>query len=99
MRNHFQHNSWGTEERYGGCPIGGNQPFEIMILAEENHFKITVNGSHFCFFKHRLPLNVGQYISVKGGCSIQSITVEHLQSNTLHNNNHMGFVLPSYPVL
>lgn len=111
VRNHLQNQIWGREESYGGSPISVNQPFEMMILTETMNFKIAVNGRHFCVFKHRLPLYEGKYISVNGGCTIQSITIENEISRIpsgptypIHhhhhhqNHNQMGFVPPPYPV-
>lgn len=40
VRNHLVHQSWGPEERYNGCPINFGQPFEILILAEVDQFKV-----------------------------------------------------------
>lgn len=40
VRNHMVHQVWGPEERYGGCPISYGQPFEILILAENDQFKV-----------------------------------------------------------
>lgn len=41
VRNHFYQNTWGTEERFGGCPIKYNDQFELLILAETNSFKVS----------------------------------------------------------
>ncbi len=43
MRNHWENKAWGTEERFGGCPIYPGQPFEILILVEPNAFKVRIN--------------------------------------------------------
>lgn len=40
IRNNMVHQGWGAEERHGGCPIGYGQPFEILILAESDQFKV-----------------------------------------------------------
>lgn len=40
IRNHMAHQVWGAEERFGGCPINYGQPFEILILAESEQFKV-----------------------------------------------------------
>lgn len=40
VRNHMVRQAWGSEERYGGCPIGYGQQFEILILAETEQFKV-----------------------------------------------------------
>lgn len=40
VRNHHENNVWGTEERFGGCPIYPGQPFEMLILAESTGYKV-----------------------------------------------------------
>lgn len=55
VRNTLQHGSWQSEERTGGMPFQKNVPFEIIILCQHHHFKVAVNGSHFCEYRHRIP--------------------------------------------
>lgn len=93
VRNHLQNQIWGHEESHGGNPIIVNQQFELRIMAEVMHYKISVNGRHFCVFRHRLPLSDGKYISVNGGCTIQSITIENENSHV-----HYPQQIPSYPI-
>lgn len=76
VRNHFQFGSWGMEERYGPCLVKKNAPFEIVILAELQHYKIAVNGHHLGVFRHRLPLHLVQYLNVKGEVTIEHILLE-----------------------
>jgi hypothetical protein len=73
VRNHFKNQSWGNEERHGGCPIQAHQSFEIGITAEHSMYRITVNGQHFTTFSHRLPLNLVRYISIIGTCTVSYI--------------------------
>lgn len=40
VRNHYQNGHWGSEERSGGCPIRDHEQFEILILAQNNCFKV-----------------------------------------------------------
>lgn len=47
VRNNMVHQGWGAEERHGGCPIGYGQPFEILILAESDQFKVWLRNFHF----------------------------------------------------
>lgn len=50
VRNALITQSWGPEERHGGCPIQYGQRFEILILAETNQFK--VRESFMCVCVH-----------------------------------------------
>lgn len=77
IRNTLSNQQYGSEERYGGCPIQANESFEITIVAEAAFYKISVNGQHFCTFNHRLSMHLAQYISVSGTGNIQYILVEN----------------------
>lgn len=46
VRNHYTRNDWGTEERDGGSPINYNAPFELLILAESDKFKVSGHFMH-----------------------------------------------------
>lgn len=76
VRNHYQFGRWGMEERYGPCQVRKNTTFEIIILAELQHYKIAVNGHHLGVFRHRLPLNLVQFIHVSGEVTIDHILLE-----------------------
>jgi len=76
VRNHHENNVWGTEERFGGCPIYPGQPFEMLILAESTGYKIAINGIHFCHFNHRLSMHRVSFISVESDVSVTAITVQ-----------------------
>ena len=39
VRNSFIHGAWGKEERSGSNPFQKNQPFEIVVLVENNRYK------------------------------------------------------------
>lgn len=59
MRNHLENQIWGTEERYGGCPIQPGQHFDILVLAEAaaykvhyNNLKITIDDKHYINFNY-----------------------------------------------
>ncbi|XP_055532236.1 galectin-4-like [Wyeomyia smithii] len=76
VRNTLQRQVWGTEERHGGCPIHYGQQFTLLVAIEVNFFKIVINGNHFCTFNHRMSVHLARFISISGGCVINSITTE-----------------------
>lgn len=76
VRNHFQNSQWAMEERYGPCRVRKNETFEIVILAEFQHYKIAINGHHLGVFRHRLPLNLVQFVQVSGDVSIDHVLLE-----------------------
>jgi hypothetical protein len=76
IRNHLKNQSWGSEERHGGCVIQPHQSFEIGITAEHSMYRITINGNYFCTFNHRLPLHLVRFISISGTCTISYINID-----------------------
>lgn len=40
IRNSLQKQIWGLEEKFGDSNLKSEEPFEIMILIEEDHFKV-----------------------------------------------------------
>jgi hypothetical protein len=53
-----------------------NKPFEIVILAEHEFYKIAVNGHHLGVFRHRLPMNLVNFIGVKGELTVDHVLLE-----------------------
>lgn len=76
VRNHLQSGRWGMEERYGPCRVRKNETFEIVILAELQHYKLAINGHHLGVFRHRLPLHLVQFIHVSGDVTVEHILLE-----------------------
>ncbi|GAB1600384.1 galectin-4-like [Argonauta hians] len=53
--NHYSDGEWGEEERTTDrFPFMPSEPFEILIVCQEESFKIYVNGSYLTDFSHRL---------------------------------------------
>jgi len=77
IRNHYQNRIWGAEERFGHSPIYYGQPFDILVLAEHNQYKIAVNGTHFSTFTHRIPMQRVQFVSVSGEGVMHVIGLEN----------------------
>ena len=76
VRNSLRNGAWELEEAWGnGAVINPHAPFEIMILAEPEQFKIAVNGGHFCEFKHRIPYQQITHLSIDGDVDIHRITI------------------------
>ena len=82
VRNHYQNGSWAMEERYGPCRVKKNETFEIVLLAEHQHYKIAVNGHHLGVFRHRLPLHLVRYVNVSGEVTLDHILLEQDQASS-----------------
>lgn len=76
IRNSLQNGVWGLEEAWGnGSIVSPHQPFEIIILAEPDQFKIAINGAHYCEFRHRIPYQQITHLTIDGDVDIERISV------------------------
>jgi len=76
VRNSLQNGTWGLEEAWGnGSIMSPHVPFEIIILVEHDHFKIALNGGHYCEFRHRIPYEHISHLTIDGDVDIDRITV------------------------
>ena len=73
VRNSLKGMKWAKEERHNGMPFGHQMPFEIVIMADQYCYKISVNNNHFCEFQHRLPLTGVNTLTIEGSITINSI--------------------------
>lgn len=85
VRNTLESGRWRNEleERGDTCPISYNKPFEMEIFAAADHFRISIDGCHFCKFKYRKPLSNGNYFEIMDGTScVESVFIENLEGST-----------------
>lgn len=74
VRNHCQRGGWGPEEnQLSHFPFVSNSNFDLLILVEQNCFKIAVNGQHLLEFKHRLPYQEANSLSINGDVKLTQI--------------------------
>jgi len=73
-RNSFQNGSWGAEDRSGpGLPLQKGQPFECILLVQNDKFMISFNGQHFGEFRHRVPKERITHVVIKGDCQVNNV--------------------------
>jgi len=65
---------WGAEELQ---PINlqRGQPFTLIIMVTEQGFKVAVNNHHTADFRHRLPFNAAEMVTVKGDVNLTYVHV------------------------
>ncbi|XP_033749983.1 galectin-5-like isoform X2 [Pecten maximus] len=75
VRNSHIGGHWGREEReIPYFPFKSDANVDIMILAEQDRFKIAVNNKHFAEYRHRLrPLNRINTLSVTGDIRLTQV--------------------------
>jgi len=83
VRNTYQNNKWGIEERDGGCPIKPGDFIEILIEIGPNRFRIALNGTHFCEYEYRLPLHFANFIRISDDADISTVSLEKLGKSQL----------------
>uniref|UniRef100_A0A1A7XY34 Galectin n=1 Tax=Iconisemion striatum TaxID=60296 RepID=A0A1A7XY34_9TELE len=74
VTNTFQHGSWGSEERKHNSPFPPDCNFTLQITVTRDFYQLSVNGHHFMDYRHRLPFQQVDTISVVGGVEVSSIS-------------------------
>ncbi|XP_031625378.1 galectin-9-like [Contarinia nasturtii] len=77
-RNHMTEDGWGEEEHDDECPIAHGAEFKMVILVEEDKFKVVINDLDFCDFQHRMPLSLAKFLYINGEVKIHYIKIENV---------------------
>uniref|UniRef100_A0ABD2WY66 Galectin domain-containing protein n=1 Tax=Trichogramma kaykai TaxID=54128 RepID=A0ABD2WY66_9HYME len=73
VRNTYQNNNWGDEERNGDSPIKAGSNFSLVLNCEERGYRIFINDTEFTFYNHRInPKNV-THLRIKGKMTLSSV--------------------------
>ncbi|XP_022669255.1 galectin-9-like isoform X1 [Varroa destructor] len=76
VRNHLVGEHWGVEENHGpSMPFARNKPFSVLLLVQDAHYKIAVDGIHFCDFFHRLPYLTCTHLVIDGDVTLNLVEV------------------------
>jgi hypothetical protein len=75
VRTHRQGGAYGAEERHQNYfPFAARANFEIMILVEQQGFKIAVNNQHFTEFAHRIhPVQRLDFLNIVGDVTLTQV--------------------------
>ncbi|KAM9857627.1 galectin-9-like [Aulostomus maculatus] len=76
VANTFQNGCWGTEERkHNSCiPVGSS--FTLLITVSYHSYQLSINGCNFIEYRHRIPFQQVDTISVGGKVEISSIVFQ-----------------------
>ncbi|XP_042299577.1 galectin-9-like [Sceloporus undulatus] len=74
--NTHEKGRWGPEERVYNMPFQSSVYFEIIINVRSHCYQVSVNGSHFLEYKHRLPFHLVQNLYVDGDISLNCINFQ-----------------------
>ncbi|XP_058416285.1 galectin-9-like isoform X2 [Diceros bicornis minor] len=78
--NTKQNGRWGPEERKTPLPLQRGSPFELSVLVQSSHFQVTVNGSLFVQYSHRVPFHRVDTLSVTGIVQLSSISFQNTRA-------------------
>ncbi|PIK56914.1 putative galectin-8-like [Apostichopus japonicus] len=77
VRNAMKKQQWlGEEKHQQYFPFALNTSFEIIILVEQNQFKVAVNGQHFTEFHHRV-VNLARITHMRIGGQVQVYSIRY----------------------
>ncbi|XDA80371.1 hypothetical protein R6Z07F_010350 [Ovis aries] len=74
--NTRQQGNWGPEEKKMQMPFQKGSEFEICFDVDRSSFKVTVNGSLFLDYAHRVPFDQVNAISICGCMHVSYISFQ-----------------------
>ncbi|XP_017346983.1 galectin-9 isoform X2 [Ictalurus punctatus] len=90
VTNTKQNNCWGTEESIYQALFPMGSPFILLILVTSHSYKISVNGIHVMDYKHRIPFNMVDTITVDGMVEVNTIGFQEAVSVPYKTNINGG---------
>ncbi|KAG8448873.1 hypothetical protein GDO86_015808 [Hymenochirus boettgeri] len=73
--NSFQAGSWETEEMKREMPFKLGKVFLLTYEVTQNNYQVSVNGTPFYEFPHRIPLQRVQWLQVAGDITLQALSI------------------------
>ncbi|XP_029902564.1 galectin-8 isoform X2 [Myripristis murdjan] len=71
--NTLQRERWGREEILHQMPFSPGAAFEVIVLVQNDIFKVAVNGAHLLQYKHRLDLQRVDTLAISGKVKVEAI--------------------------
>uniref|UniRef100_A0A8C5QH17 Galectin n=1 Tax=Leptobrachium leishanense TaxID=445787 RepID=A0A8C5QH17_9ANUR len=73
--NSMQGGEWGQEEMKREMPFKPGKLFHLVYEITSNNYQVSVNGSPFYEFPHRIPLEQVQWLQVSGDITLQYLGI------------------------
>ena len=84
---------WGNEQRSENFPFVAGQLFKIVMVFEEMHLKVIVNGKDYCSFQHRIDFKNIRQLHISGDISVEAIEFRKngFEKSERHRKNKNSF--------
>ncbi|KAM4604508.1 galectin-4-like [Discoglossus pictus] len=73
--NSCQGGTWGEEEMKKEMPFKNGKIFQLVYNITHNNYLVSVNGSPFYEFAHRMPLERVQWLQISGDVELQAVSI------------------------
>lgn len=70
VRNTKIGNGWGPEEDSGSFPFKKDAAFDMVILVQDDCYRVAVNGQHFCEYNHRVMKENIKEVLIEGDVAL-----------------------------
>ncbi|KAB0791269.1 hypothetical protein PPYR_03069 [Photinus pyralis] len=77
--NWKERDSWGKECTVPGIPFDYGENFEILILCDQFHYKIFINGRPYSDFPQTVNYSLVTFLAIEGGVGVEQILFENFQ--------------------
>ncbi|CAH1791185.1 unnamed protein product [Owenia fusiformis] len=74
VRNTKIGNGWGPEEDSGAFPLKKDSAFDIVILVQDDCFRVAINGQHYCEYNHRVMKDNIREVMIDGDVALITAT-------------------------
>ncbi|KAM6906199.1 galectin-8-like isoform 2-T2 [Lycodopsis pacificus] len=79
--NSLQKERWSREEILNQNPFTVGETFELIVLVQEDSFKVAVNGAHLLEFRHKVDLERVDTLCVSGKVQVEAAGILPSQSD------------------
>ncbi|KAG8432995.1 hypothetical protein GDO86_017313 [Hymenochirus boettgeri] len=74
--NSFLSNHWGQEERTDTFPLEANEPFQIEIYSDHEHFKVLIEDCKLIQYRQRIKqFNIITKVQILNDINISSVEI------------------------
>jgi len=87
VRNCEYPNGWGAEER-GPLTVQRGRLLDMQIQCLVDRFMVTLNGAHYCEFRHRAAFSLADSVDIRGDVRVHWVNAQ------VHQPSAPGWIPP-----